>query len=213
MNIFNILLGIHIATGTLSLFVGGYIMFARKGDNRHKKIGNNYYYSMLINACTAIPMSYLHPNLFLFLIGIWTLYMLITGKRYLKLKSMNDVSEIDWIITIISAITAMVFLFLGFKFLSGSNSFGYVVISFASLMSLMAIQDFLNYKGKSKVKNFFITTHIQRMVGSYIATTTAFLVVNNTVLPSILAWLLPTIVLTPFIVVWSRKWRTISYKH
>ncbi len=206
MNIFTLLLSIHIATGFISLALGLYIMMAKKGDKLHKKTGNIYFYSMMINSIMAIPMSYLHPNLFLFLIAIWTLYMLLTGKRYLLLKSVNDVSMKDWLLLIISATASVVFLLMGLKLILHKNEFGIVVISFALLMTMMVIQDYMNYKGRSKIKNYWITTHIQRMVASYIATTTAFLVVNNTVLPGVIAWLLPTMVFTPLLVWWVRKW-------
>jgi hypothetical protein len=43
------------------------------------------------------------------------------------------------------------------------------------------------------------------MTGSYIASSTAFLVVNNTILPGIIAWLIPTVLLVPLIIMWSRK--------
>lgn len=206
MNIFTLLLSIHIATGFISLALGLYIMMAKKGDKLHKKTRKIYFYSMMINSIMAIPMSYLHPNLFLFLIAVWTLYMLLTGKRYLVLKSTKDVVPRDWALLAISTTAAVVFLFLGIKLLIHKNNFGIVVITFALLMTMMVVQDYINFKGKSKIKNYWITTHIQRMAGSYIATTTAFLVVNNTVLPAVFAWLLPTMVFTPLLVWWVRKW-------
>lgn len=206
MTIFNILLIIHIATGMLSLGLGLYVLTAKKGDNVHKKVGNIYFIAMMVNSITAIPMSYLHPNLFLFLIAVWTLYMLLTGKRYLSLKSSLDIKNKDWLLLTISAAAAIVFLFLGINLLINKNSFGIVVISFALLMTMMVVQDYMNYKGKSKIKNFWISTHIQRMVGSYISTTTAFLVVNNTFMPDVIAWLLPTIVFTPLLIRWVKKW-------
>jgi type IV secretory pathway component VirB8 len=44
------------------------------------------------------------------------------------------------------------------------------------------------------------------MIGAYIASITAFLVVNNTILPGVVAWLLPTAVLVPVLIKWSRKY-------
>jgi hypothetical protein len=48
------------------------------------------------------------------------------------------------------------------------------------------------------------------MLGSYIASVTAFLVVNNTILPPMIAWLLPTAAVTPLIVTWSRKHKKVA---
>ena len=40
------------------------------------------------------------------------------------------------------------------------------------------------------------------MVGTYIASITAFLVVNNTILPGLVVWLAPGVLLTPLIFYW-----------
>jgi len=72
---------------------------------------------------------------------------------------------------------------------------------------LFVLQDWLNFKGKSTIRNFFLTTHIQRMMGSYIASVTAFLVVNNEILPPVIVWLLPTLVIAPLITIWTRKYK------
>jgi hypothetical protein len=77
---------------------------------------------------------------------------------------------------------------------------------------MFALQDFKNFRNKSKVKNFWLTTHIQRMTGSYIASATAFLVVNNTILLGVISWLLPTAILTPLIVIWVRKYQVLNQK-
>jgi hypothetical protein len=69
----------------------------------------------------------------------------------------------------------------------------------------MARKDIALYKGNIKNKNYWLLIHIQRMVGSYIAALTAFLVVNNTYLPPLMAWLMPTIIMTPLIFYWSKK--------
>jgi len=53
-----------------------------------------------------------------------------------------------------------------------------------------------------------LVTHLQRMIGAYIASLTAFLVVNNTILPGVIAWLLPSVLLVPFIMAWSKKYKT-----
>lgn len=70
----------------------------------------------------------------------------------------------------------------------------------------MARKDIKLYKGNNTVKNYWLLIHIQRMIGAYIAALTAFLVVNNTYLPSLAAWLLPTVILTPLIFYWSKMY-------
>lgn len=207
MDIFKILLLIHIACGSLSLLLGLYILASKKGTLIHKKLGKIYFFSMLINSLVAIPMSFLHPNYFLFLISIFTIYMLLTGLRYLNKKKLADVNYLDWALTAIIFLFAVAFIGFGIFHLVKGNYFGIVFIVFGSIGLLFSYQDWLNFKGKSTIINYFLTTHIQRMIGSYIAATTAFLVVNNTFLPSILAWLLPTLIIVPLIINWTRKYK------
>jgi hypothetical protein len=97
------------------------------------------------------------------------------------------------------------FVALGTYYLVHSRYFGAVLLVFGSISLLFVYQDYTNFKGRSRVKNYWLTTHIQRMTGSYIASVTAFLVVNNTLIPGIIAWLLPTFLLVPLIIKWSRK--------
>jgi uncharacterized membrane protein len=207
MTLFKILLIIHIIGGFTSLVLGSIILFLKKGTKTHKKLGLIYFYSMVSSALIAMPMCYLHPNFFLFIISVFTLYMLISGKRYLYKKRISDVNNLDWIIGLIMLLFGVAFLVYGAYILLHQQSFGIVLVVFGLLSILFVYQDFINFKGKSKIKNFWLTTHISRMMGSYIASVTAFIVVNNTVVPDVVAWLLPGAILTPLIVKWIRKFK------
>ncbi len=207
MSLFSSLLYLHIAAGTTSLLMGLVVLFLRKSDRRHKLLGNIYFFSLLIASIVAIPMSYLHANAFLFIVSIFTIYMLLTGRRYIRKKSAADVTVVDWSLSTVMAIFGVAFIGFGCFHLLRSNTFGTVWVVFGLIGCLFVYQDWVNYRGKSGTKNFYLTTHLQRFIGSYIATVTAFLVVNNTWLPGTIAWLLPTVLLVPLIVWWSRKYR------
>lgn len=210
MDIFKILLLTHIFCGGISLLLGSIILFLKKGDKKHKKLGNIYFLTMLIASLVALPMSYLHPNYFLFIVGVFTAFMLLTGRRYLKLKHTTDVKNSDWLLTIVMFIFGTAFVFLGFYNLIKGFGFGIVLVAFGSISLLFVYQDYKNYKGKSAIKNYWLTTHLQRMIGSYIASVTAFLVVNITVSPSFIIWLLPTVLIAPLIVKWTRKYKKLD---
>lgn len=205
MTLFKSLQLIHIAGGTTSLLLGIIVLSLKKGDKRHKWLGNIYFYAMLIASIVAIPMSYLHPNYFLFIVAIFTIYMLLTGYRYLSKKKLQDVSYIDWLLT--GSILVFGFAFIGFGIyhIVKQDYFGIVLLVFGTICLLFAKKDYENFKGKSNIKNYWLTGHIQRMMGSYIASTTAFLVVNNTVIPNIIAWLIPTFLIAPLITRWSKQ--------
>jgi uncharacterized membrane protein len=180
-------------------------MLAKKGNSRHKKIGKLYFYAMLTASVAAIPMSCLHPNYFLFLISIFTIYMLLTGVRYVHKKGTSQADTMDWLLTIMMLLFAIAFIGFGAFHMVKGNYFGIVFIVFGGFGLSFSYQDYINFTGQSKVVNYYLTTHLQRLTGSYIASTTAFLVVNNKVLPSIAAWLLPTILIVPLIVNWTNK--------
>ena len=103
-------------------------------------------------------------------------------------------------------IFGIVFIVFGSYKLIHSDYFGIVFLVFGSISIFFVWQDKRNFTGKSRYQNYWLTTHIQRMVASYIATVTAFLVVNNKVLPNTIAWLLPTALLVPLIVKWMIKY-------
>jgi uncharacterized membrane protein len=205
MDIFNILLAIHIVGGVTSLLLGLYTLIAKKGTKRHKKIGIIYYTAMVSAALVAMPMCYLHPNYFLFIISVFTAYMLLTGKRYLTHKTLNSITIYDWSLTVIMALFGSAFIVFGLINLFNGNTFGIVFLVFGLISLLFVRQDWINFKGKSTIRNFFLTKNIQRMMGSYIVSVTAFLVVNNEILPPVFVWLLPTVVIAPLITIWTRK--------
>ena len=206
MDLFNTLLVLHIAGGAISLFTGSVVMILKKGSKTHTRIGRIYFYSLLLAAIVSFPMSYLHSSLFLFIVGVFTSYMLLSGKSYLNKRSSADVKVTDWILALVMLLFGLAFLGFGFLNIFKGVYFGVVLVAFGGISISFVIQDWANFMGRHRVKNYWLTTHLQRMIGSFIASATAFLVVNNHFLPPTLAWLLPTIVLTPLIGIWTRKY-------
>lgn len=210
---FTILLVIHILSGSIGLLTGTVNLIRKKGDKSHKKIGLFFLYGMFINGVAGILMTLIHSNPFLFIVGIFSIYMVATGQRYLALKGLmkgDKAKSIDWILSSTMLLFGIGFVVYGMLLLYSSKNFGIVLLVFGFISISMVYQDFKNYQGKSSIKNFWLLVHIQRMIGSYIAATTAFLVVNNTILPGIVAWLLPTVILTPLIFKWSREHKIVS---
>lgn len=212
--LFTFILIIHIVSGGTGLSTGTINLIRRKGDALHNRIGRIFTYAMISAGASAIVLSLMHPNYFLFIVGVFTLYMVSTGYRYIRLRLEgidNDPKALDWVLTGSMAIAGIGFLFFGAWQLYKGVNFGIVMLVFGLIGMLFVRQDLKNYRGKSEVRNYWLLAHLQRMTGGYIAALTAFLVVNMDRLPSfipgILFWLLPTAVLTPMIIFWSRKYR------
>ena len=206
--LFKIILVIHIIAGSVGLFTGTINIIRKKGDKPHRLVGKFFFYSMIINAVAGFVMSILHNNLFLLIIAVFSFYMTTTGQRFLFLKRLaygQKAKKIDWMLSLTMILFALFFIAYGFYLLTNDINFGIILLVFGIISILMARKDINTYRGTIKVKNYWLLIHIQRMIGAYIAALTAFLVVNNNYLPPLVAWLLPTVILTPLIFYWSIK--------
>jgi len=201
-----ILLFTHIIAGAIGLVSGSIILSLKKGDQFHKLLGRIFFYSMVVSMLISLPISLQKSNEFLFIIAVWTLYMLITGLRALKKTNIEKVDAWDWLITTIMMLFGIVLLSIGVIAVIKGSFMGLVAVVFGVISLLFVFTDVRFYRAEGKYKNQFLIIHIQRMVGAYIASFTAFIVVNNTVLPNVVAWLLPTVIMVPLIIYWIKKW-------
>lgn len=213
--LFNSFLIIHIICSTIGLLSGTMSMVLKKGNNFHRKIGQVYYFTMLIGGLSSMVLSAIHRNVFLFLLGIFTVYLIITGKRYLSFKNADHkCNKFDWLHSIAMFLVAGTLVILGIYRSIDRNEFGVIFIFFGLLGLRFSSTDYTYFRGKSKVINFWLTVHLQRFIGSYIAALTAFLVVNAKYIPKTIpfwvVWLLPSIILIPVILRWTRKYRKIK---
>ena len=90
-SLFTLLLIVHIANGATGLIAGTINLIRRKGDLLHKRIGLVFTYAMILAGISAIVLSILHPNHFLTIVGVFTVYMVSTGYRYIRLR----LTEVD----------------------------------------------------------------------------------------------------------------------
>lgn len=210
MNILiKLFLWLHMIGGGTALITGTVNLMRRKGDKIHRLWGNVFFISMLVTGISALTLAVFNPNYFLFIIGIFTLYQVIAGKRYLRYKKVttNKIERFDIIVITFMSLAALVFFGMSIRSFLNSNLFGWVLFTFGGIGILFVMQDLKHLGKKSSIKNFWLIAHLQRMIGAYISALTAFLVVNAKHFPKIFPgwvyWLLPTLILTPLIVKWS----------
>ncbi|MBL0024239.1 MAG: hypothetical protein WBP08_19380 [Saprospiraceae bacterium] len=211
--IFRTFLVIHIIAGTIGLLSGTINIIRKKGDKKHKLAGKFFLYGMLTVGLSAFVLSLMHTNYFLFIVGVFTFYMAATGDRYLSLRELRTTQKpklIDWILTISMLLFGVAFIGFGIYHLINGENFGIVFIVFGFIGLRMVSKDIQNYKGKTEIVNYWLVAHLQRMIGAYIAALTAFLVVNGKyfdgLIPNYLLWLLPTLILLPLIIKWTKKY-------
>lgn len=209
------LIYIHAFFGGIGLITGLISIFIKKGGLNHKKTGKIFSYSMVISALISLIVARMpnHENLFLFLIGIFTIYMILAGNRALTLKS-NIKTKADWIDKIISGIMLIVsigMLILGIIGIFQKVEHSILYLFFGGLGAFLSIRDFQTYKNFTKDKNAWLISHLGRMIGSLVSTVTAFIVAGlhfNTTL----VWIMPTIIGTLYILYWNRQFKSKNYE-
>ncbi len=222
MDIYKTILLVHVILGSIGLFLGIVILACRKGDKTHKKLGRIFSVAMLSSSLLSFILSVMHPNIFLFCIGILTIHLVGTGWRYLFLKNLDKGQKptiIDWFLFVFMIIFMLIFLYLGINSIFHNNMFGIAPLAFALLGFKNVINDYKIYSGKITVKNYWLSSHLERMSGAIIASFTAFLVnavgkylgqfdwMENF---SFITWVLPGIIIIPFIIKWKRKYEVVK---
>jgi len=205
MNFIQALIYIHAFFGGLSLISGFGAAATQKGKKNHRRFGSVFYYSLLISILLSLIIAILpgHTNAFLFSIGIFSLYALYGGKRTLQTNKPAYNLSVDKILAYLVIINGGLMIFLPY-FILGSF---HPILSFFGLSCIVGgIQDLFVYRDFEKYKNQRILIHIRKMSGAYIASVTAFVVVNN-IFPGLWGWFLPSIIGSIFVAYFSRKWK------
>lgn len=195
------MLYLHIAAGATALLSGLVPFFSPKGNKLHKRSGKVFFWAMILISFTALIISVYKSNSFLLAIAVFSFYMNYTGIRVLKYKQ-GAFRWFDWIPLAISAL-AVVYMFY---------TMNIILVVFGALLTFFIVQDILKQlkpeEDKKTIAKQKIISHLGRMSGTYIATFTAFAVVNiNFVKPGWLVWLLPTFIGVPVIVYFIRVWK------
>jgi len=213
-DLFQTLLILHIAGGSIGLMSGTVAAIVKKGRRIHNAMGKVFFFSMLITAVAALIMSNLpnHINVFLFAVGGFTFYMIASGYRIVFLKRQAKqqavvFTMIDYSVFAFGLLFSVFMLYLAVKFVtSGGASFAVVPAVFGLICLNFIRADLKILRGVKPVKTIWMTTHIGRMMGALIAAYTAFLVVNVQTKQGWILWLLPSLIGSIFIVKFIRKY-------
>lgn len=204
----------HIAGGTLSLISGILPMVVTKGNNIHRLFGKLFFFGMTVVFLTGFTVSIIKNIPFLLLISIFSYYLVANGYRSLYLKKLHRGQKptvVDWLLNIVSGLFMIGMVVFGsYLIIKGAVQMGIVSLVFGIIGTRGVITTIRNFIKQPTSKTIWIEGHIGGMVGSYIASVTAFLVINNEHyigLPMVVAWLLPTVMLVPFIVYWVGRYK------
>lgn len=194
---------IHATLGAIALLTGSLAMIFKKGSKQHKASGLIFYRSLGLGATLAILISLIpsHYSPFMFAIGIFTLYLILSGYKALRFKKKVESLLYDKIVSISMLITSVGMILIP---LLTNGSFNIVLTVFGGIGLFSAIRDFRLYKNPEQLKKLWLRLHLGNMMGAYIASFTAFLVINQ-FLAELISWLGPTLIGTAYIIFWNRK--------
>ncbi len=199
-----ILLPIHILAGTIALICAALAVSSEKGKKLHVLSGRAYFWGMATIFLTAIPMSIITSNIFLFLIAIFSFYLAFAGMRFARNRK-GIVTTLDWTAVGLMILSGIGMWILAAIYFLNSNTQYIVLLVFGFLAITLGYADFRSYKNNSATGKERISRHLTNMMGGTIAVITAVLVVNPPFEPAWVWWVLPTALITPVILWWKAK--------
>jgi hypothetical protein len=203
---YEILLAIHIVAGNLALLAAAGAVIATKGGRAHAWVGRAFTAGMLAIFATAVPMTLIRPNLFLFLIALFNGYLVATG--WLRATNRQGTpTRLEWGVAGLMALTAVAMAGRGAMMLADGHSMGVVLVAFAAIGGALAVRDVTGLRARRFRGAERIVSHLTRMLGGTIGALTAFIVTNVRVEPAFVLWLGPSVALTPLILYWGRRVR------
>lgn len=209
MEYIKIVLSVHVIAGILSLLTGLLIFILKKGTSLHVNIGKTYYAAMTIVFVSSVYVSALKNNIFLLLVGIFSYYLVYTGILYNRNRTIEKMNAWNYSRIIFFAIIFLAMLIYGiYALIGGAYALGVILLVFGGIGGQLSKTDITFYvlKKENTAKNFAVRSHLGRMTGSYIAAVTAFAVNNIHFLPTVVVWLLPTVLGFGLISFYDRKY-------
>ncbi len=202
-----ILLVIHIAAGSVALLTAFVALVTAKGGVIHMRAGRAYAIGMTLIFVTAIPLAILGASIFLLLVAVFSFYLVFAGWRFARNRSRRP-QRVDWIAAAIMGLTGLgMWGYAVVLALSGAGNWA-TMVAFGFIAVALSVADSLYFNqgrpGKRRpAPHLRIQRHLTNMMAGTISTITAVMVVNVSMNPVWVPWLLPTIVITPLIIWWN----------
>jgi len=199
-----ILLPIHILGGTIALLSAIMAILSEKGKKIHVLSGRTFFWSMLTIFLTAIPMSIITSNIFLFLIAFFSFYFAFAGIRFARNRK-GIATTSDWIAVGLMILSGVGMWTLVAVLFMNNNSMYIPLLVFGFGAIVLGYGDFKSHKNKTAIGKERIVRHLVSMIAGTIAVITAVLVVNVKIEPVWIWWVLPTVLIFPVIIWWRIK--------
>jgi len=205
--VFNILLAIHIVGGSLGLVFSMVALAGAKGGRLHRLGGQLFFWGMVGAGVSSLGLAWLHPNPFLAAIGVFSLYLSLSGRRALAWKQIDTIShQADAVLIGLMAVAGLGMVTYAVLAFGQGNA---IVLGVFGLIGLfMAWGDYRIVFAARRPPRFWLAAHATKMLAATISAYTAFGVVNMDkmpALPPLAVWLLPTVLGSAAIAYWRRR--------
>ncbi len=198
---------LHILCGTVALIIAPLAMVTVKGGLWHRRWGKIYFWAMAGVALTATVICFIRSGLFLFLIAIFSFYLALTGYIALRRKKPEHrPGWLDWCTTVAMFLAGAALVASGALDTNPDNK-RWLRIIFGAIGLLLSGMDTRRFFKPSLNKRAWMFEHMTRFLAAYLATVTAFSVVNFQFLPSLWRWLWPTVIGVPLILIWQAYYK------
>lgn len=196
---------LHVLAGVTSLGAAGAALGTVKGSAWHRRAGLFYVLAMLGVTLTTIALVLMRPNQFLFVIGIFSFYLVFTGWRA-GVQRDGRPRLPDHLAGAAMALTGVAMLAMGaLKLLATGGTQPVILLVFGSIGLTLAVTDWRDWLRGPITGKARVARHLTRMLAGTIATITAAVVVNLSFLPPLIVWLGPTVLITPLIFWWNAR--------
>lgn len=186
---------LHIVAGFGGFILAPVAVAVKHGGKFHRIAGKFFVGAMLTASLSALLLAYFRPNVFLFMVGIFSFYMTCNGYRVLyrkKIAVTKRVAIMDWLIVAINTISCAALVVFGI--INLPNSFGIIAMVLGSIGFLLGYSDIKTFIKPPAEKTYWLYVHISNMIGAWIAAVTAFSATSLSFLPTVVQWLWPSLV-------------------
>ncbi len=195
-------LGVHILAGVVALGSGIGAIVTKKGGQRHNNAGKLYVLAMAIVVTTAVPLAVWVENWFLLAIAVFSGYLVFGGYRIITRRRarVQELTPTDWVGNgTMIAVGAVMVGAGGWGTVTGEMALAPVLLVFGLIGGVLAVRELATLRDSQKNRDTWFERHIAFMGGAFIATVTAAVTVNLTMVPELVRWLGPTAVGVPLI--------------
>ena len=195
---------IHIAAGAVALAAAAIALSTAKGRVHHVRAGRVYSAAMAVVCVTALPLAVLGADVVLLLVAVFSFYLVFAGWRFARNASGRP-QPVDWAAAAVMGLTGLGMWGHGVALFARGHSQWVAMAVFGFIAVALGVADLRHHRASPLPARQRIARHLTNMLAGTIATVTAVVVVNVDTRPAWLAWLLPTLVITPVIVWWNRR--------